>query len=421
MAPIIQVSNIGKKYRVNKAAQGQDTLRDVIGSFFSRKDKKHAAKSPENMREFWALKDVSFEMNEGEVLGIIGRNGAGKSTLLKILSRITTPTKGEAMLNGRVGSLLEVGTGFHPELTGRENVYFNGTILGLRKHEIKARFDEIVAFSGVEDFIDTPIKRYSSGMKMRLAFSVAAHLEPEIMIIDEVLAVGDIDFQNKCIGKMRDVSSSGRTIIFVSHNLMSIRQLCNRCIFLENGTLKEDSKDVAHVIGQYLQKDEQKNQFEWFNKGDLDFDEITPERLRITNKEGKPIARPISADEEVFVEIHCNVKTKSNYLSVGYAIYDHAQSLIYYSYHSDLHNGEKPEQGKIIFKSRLPANIFNDGEYTIQLIAGIMHHHALLTRENSLCQIRLKVEGNPLRSSLWIGNRHTTITPVLEWNISNEC
>lgn len=201
--------------------------------------------------DFWALSDVSFEVKPGEVIGVIGRNGAGKTTLLKILSRITYPTKGQINMQGRVGSLLEVGTGFHPELTGRENIYFNGAILGMKKREIDKRFDEIVDFSGVEKFLDTPVKRFSSGMQVRLAFSVAAYLEPEILLVDEVLAVGDVQFQQKCLGKMKDVSAGGRTVLFVSHNMDAIRNLCHRTIMLENGRLSMDG-DTESVVSRYL-------------------------------------------------------------------------------------------------------------------------------------------------------------------------
>jgi lipopolysaccharide transport system ATP-binding protein len=203
----------------------------------------------------WALKDISFNVNKGEVVGIIGSNGAGKSTLLKVLSRITSPTTGRAEVHGRISSLLEVGTGFHPELTGRENIYLNGTILGMRKKEVDQKFDEIVSFSGVEKFIDTPVKRYSSGMKIRLGFSVAAHLEPDILIIDEVLAVGDADFQKKCLSKMEDVGSRGRTVLFVSHNMSAVTRLCGRCIHIEGGRLIEDGPP-DQVVKNYLISDQ---------------------------------------------------------------------------------------------------------------------------------------------------------------------
>jgi lipopolysaccharide transport system ATP-binding protein len=199
----------------------------------------------------WALKDINFEVNQGEVLGIIGKNGAGKSTLLKILSRVTVQTAGSIKVKGRIASLLEVGTGFHPDLTGRENIFLNGAILGMTKHEIKSKLDEIIDFSGVERYIDTPVKRYSSGMYVRLAFAVAAHLEPEILIVDEVLAVGDADFQKKCLGKMKDVSGQGRTVLFVSHNMPSIRTLCDKCMYLEHGMVKKIG-ETDSIIGEYL-------------------------------------------------------------------------------------------------------------------------------------------------------------------------
>ena len=235
--PVIRVENLGKKYRINhqQGAKRYKSLRDIIagkaGSLINPKSKAQPPKS----EDFWALRDVSFDIRQGEAVGIIGRNGAGKSTLLKLLSRITEPTTGRMELEGRVSSLLEVGTGFHPELTGRENVYLNGAILGMSRLEIKSKFDEIVAFAEVEKFLDTPVKRYSSGMYMRLAFAVAAHLEPEILIVDEVLAVGDAEFQKKCLGKMEDVSHSGRTVIFVSHNIAAITTLTTKAVLLQAG------------------------------------------------------------------------------------------------------------------------------------------------------------------------------------------
>jgi lipopolysaccharide transport system ATP-binding protein len=239
----IRVSNVSKKYIIGK--QKDSSLRGSLASIFNRK----ATQGD----EFMALSDVSFDIKKGEAIGIIGKNGAGKSTLLKILSQITKPSEGRIELNGRVASLLEVGTGFHPELTGRENIYLNGTILGMTRKEVKEKFDEIVAFSGVEKFIDTPVKHYSSGMYVRLAFAVAAHLEPEILIIDEVLAVGDAEFQKKCLGKMKEVSGHGRTVIFVSHNMEAVKNLCDRAIFMEKGKLILDGDPVA-IIEQYLER-----------------------------------------------------------------------------------------------------------------------------------------------------------------------
>ncbi|HAZ10359.1 MAG TPA: ABC transporter ATP-binding protein [Candidatus Omnitrophica bacterium] len=249
--PIIETKSLSKKYRITHK-EAYFTLRDSIVNCFKSPFGIFKKKRTDSSKEdFWALKDVSFDVNPGEVVGVIGRNGAGKTTLLKILSRITYPTEGEIRLRGRVGSLLEVGTGFHPELTGRENIYFNGSILGMKKKEIDKKFDEIVDFSGVEKFIDTPVKRFSSGMQVRLAFSVAAYLEPEILLVDEVLAVGDAEFQKKCLGKMKDISKGGRTILFVSHNMSAIRNLCSRVIMLEGGKISLDS-DSETAVSKYL-------------------------------------------------------------------------------------------------------------------------------------------------------------------------
>lgn len=256
MGNIIEVKNLGKKYIIAER-QGYLALRDILTNIFKSPAKWFGGKiktalGDSNSDEFWALKDVNFEVKQGEVLGIIGRNGAGKSTLLKILSQITPPTVGEIRLKGRVGSLLEVGTGFHPELTGRENIYLNGAILGMRKKEIKEKFDEIVEFSGIDKFLDMPVKRYSSGMYIRLAFAVAAHLDPEILVVDEVLAVGDAEFQKKCLGKMEEVTQTkGRTVLFVSHNMEAIQKLCNRCVYLDKGKV-EMIGDTRTVINTYL-------------------------------------------------------------------------------------------------------------------------------------------------------------------------
>lgn len=255
----LQISNLSKRYRIGIQEERHDTLAGALLDWVKspltnyRRLRKLSKFEDGDASDdiIWALRDVSFEVEQGDVVGIIGRNGAGKSTLLKILSRITEPTSGRAVIQGRVSSLLEVGTGFHPELTGRENVYLNGTVLGMSKQEVDRKFDEIVAFSGVEKFIDTPVKRYSSGMKVRLAFSVAAHLEPEVLLVDEVLAVGDAGFQKKCLGKMEDVSGEGRTVVFVSHDMTMMDALCRRVILLKDGRLAMDG-DGEEVIRSYL-------------------------------------------------------------------------------------------------------------------------------------------------------------------------
>jgi len=262
----IRVENLGKMYRIGRAQQRHDTLRDALVAGLRAPWQRLAAaihrppggqgRPTTNDDTIWALRDVSFEVQRGEVVGIIGRNGAGKSTLLKILSRITEPTTGRAEIHGRVGSLLEVGTGFHPELTGRENIYLNGAILGMRRQEIEEKFDEIVAFAEIEKFLDTPVKRYSSGMYVRLAFAVAAHLEPEILLVDEVLAVGDTAFQRKCLGKMSGVARAGRTVLFVSHNMVAIQSLCQSVLLLQGGVMAAIGQP-SQMIDIYLDEREQ--------------------------------------------------------------------------------------------------------------------------------------------------------------------
>ena len=252
MKPIIRVENLSKRYFLNKTNKSPDTIRDSLAEIVRAPFGRLSGRPTSSTETLWALRDINLEVKPGEIVGIIGRNGAGKSTLLKILSRITEPTTGRIELYGRVGSLLEVGTGFHPELTGRENIFLNSVILGMSRKDIKKHFDEIVAFAEIEKFLDTPVKRYSSGMYVRLAFAVAAHMNPEILIVDEVLAVGDLAFQNKCLGKMEDVSLTGRTVLFVSHNMPAITRLCSRAVLLEGGSLMQEGS-TADVISTYVE------------------------------------------------------------------------------------------------------------------------------------------------------------------------
>ena len=297
--PIIQVRHLSKKYRIG-VDRTYKTLSESVVNLF-----KSPLKTIKNIRKhndiFWALKDVNFEVNRGEIIGIIGKNGAGKSTFLKILSRITYPTEGEIILRGRVGSLLEVGTGFHPELTGRENIYFNGAILGMKKQEIENKFDEIVEFSGVEKFLDTPLKRYSSGMQVRLAFSVAAHMDPEILLIDEVLAVGDTEFQKKCLGKMEGIARGGRTVLFVSHNIGAVKKLCTRGILLENGSVVKRGA-IDDVVSSYLKNNNSLSQeFKPFR-----IDALGLEIKKITlNEDAEGVVipfKPLSITLDIFAE-----------------------------------------------------------------------------------------------------------------------
>jgi lipopolysaccharide transport system ATP-binding protein len=316
--PIIQVKHLSKRYQIGMDRTYKtfcESITDTIKSPLKR------LKSFSRQEEvFWALKDINFEVFPGEVVGIIGRNGAGKTTLLKILSRITHPTEGEITLRGRVASLLEVGTGFHPELTGRENIYFNGAILGMTKQEIEDKFDEIVAFSGVKDFLDTPLKRYSSGMQVRLAFAVAAHLEPEILVVDEVLAVGDVAFQKKCLGKMKDVSESGRTVLFVSHNMDAVASLCARALLLNEGMIVKSGPTVD-VIQSYLQQAQGtvslKNHKGRMGEGNVSFTEIS-----LLNSSGQPTDTVYYLDN---LTLHITYRSRNGYVprnvDVGIGIY----------------------------------------------------------------------------------------------------
>ncbi len=340
MSTAISIRNVSKKYVIGKQKDG--SLRGTLGGMFSKKEHK--------TEEFWALNDVSFDIQQGDVVGIIGKNGAGKSTLLKILSQITKPTTGSIEINGRVASLLEVGTGFHPELTGRENVYLNGTILGMTRNEVKAKFDEIVAFSGVEKFIDTPVKHYSSGMYVRLAFAVAAHLEPEILIIDEVLAVGDAEFQKKCLGKMKDVASKGRTVLFVSHDLASVQKLCTKSILLNSGKI-EKYADTESVIKQYVS-----------------IGNSYTKRINVPNKlffvdEVNFVNGKISFnyDESISLLIGTQLSL-SNVLKVGIAIKDISQKKIFsYVFSSEMRKGSNR------FQLSIPENILMPGDYSIDV------------------------------------------------------
>jgi lipopolysaccharide transport system ATP-binding protein len=315
----IRVEGIGKLYRVGER---ETALRDVLaGAFRSRRNGRARPKD-----SIWAVRDVSFEVRQGEVVGLIGRNGAGKSTLLKLLARITRPTVGGAQLHGRIGSLLEVGTGFHPELTGRENIFLSGAILGMKKAEIRRKFDEIVAFAEVERFLDSPLKHYSSGMQMRLAFAVAAHLEPEILLVDEVLAVGDLQFQKKCLGKMQDVSRTGRTIIFVSHNMAQIRRLCQRVIWVDGGKIRIDGP-THKVVGSYESAMSRGSR----NGNETKRAESLETRFVSWEITGGNSANPHSLDHlnPLTIRIVADVRRRIPKGGHGIALYDHDQKLVW--------------------------------------------------------------------------------------------
>jgi lipopolysaccharide transport system ATP-binding protein len=316
--PVIRVEHLSKKYTVGRQQGGNASLRDTITA--SVKNFTAANKRTSAYEEFWALKDVSFEIEQGAKVGVIGRNGAGKSTLLKVLSRITEPTEGRVSIYGRVASLLEVGTGFHPELTGRENIFMNGSILGMSKVEIARKFDQIVDFAEVERFLDTPVKRYSSGMYVRLAFAVAAHLEPEVLIVDEVLAVGDATFQKKCLGKMQEVSQGGRTVLFVSHNMASIRALCPKTLFMKNGQLLLDAS-TEDAIDRYLAEDSDDGvaMVDWAEQTAPQSSEIRFSKAYVLN-DGHEYASTIDCRKDFTLALDYEVLKPIQGLRIGFAM-----------------------------------------------------------------------------------------------------
>ena len=376
--PIIVCDQISKHYKLGSSKKKglwtgadhtlSDTVKNAVGSaraFLKGERKRDQSQD----RSFWALKNVSFEIGRGEIVGIIGRNGAGKSTLLKILSRIVEPTEGTARIRGRIASLLEVGTGFHPELTGRENIYMNGAILGMRKAEIDRKFDEIVAFSEIEDFLDTPAKRYSSGMYVRLAFAVAAHLEPEILVVDEVLAVGDYAFQKKCLGKIHDVSTGdGRTILFVSHNMGVMAQLCNRGILLEKGVVQVIG-NIQEVIGQYFESGGDRTKAQSFFPAQ-------PEKpcqwvsIELLHDDGDQRSE-FSCDEPIRVRMRFQVRRPSTGIILFLSLYTAEGIQVLYS---DFRDGdvsivERLDVGMHTFEIRIPARILAPTSYMISLVA----------------------------------------------------
>ncbi|MBU2609729.1 MAG: ABC transporter ATP-binding protein [Chloroflexi bacterium] len=386
----IKVENLSKLYKIGVARH--DTLRDAVthglSSILRRTNGRQTiddkpssivhrppsivhrpSSGGEAEDTIWALKDVSFEVQRGEVVGIIGRNGAGKSTLLKILSRITEPTSGRAIINGRVGSLLEVGTGFHPELTGRENIYLNGAILGMKKAEIERKFDEIVAFAEIEKFMDTPVKRYSSGMYVRLAFAVAAHLEPEILVVDEVLAVGDAAFQKKCLGKMGDVAKEGRTVLFVSHQMGAIAQLCNKALLLGNGAVTKQG-DTQPVIDYYLGVVSSQSQ-NGFTATSESNKAMFITKAQALNSKGEAISH-FTHKEQIIIAISCKINQWVPNTVMGFFIRDHRCRKVF--------TNNNPEWANIDPKSRevhttvtIPSNFLVPGQYMFTFAISAPH------------------------------------------------
>lgn len=409
---IIEIENISKKYNL-RASQKRNTLRDVFSGVF-----KSANGSGEKGKILWALRDVSFDVAEGETVALIGNNGAGKSTLLKILSRIIKPSSGKAVLRGRVGSLLEVGTGFHQELSGRENIFLNGAVLGMRREEIEKKFDEIVAFSEIEEFLETPVKFYSSGMYMRLAFAVAAHLEPEILIVDEVLAVGDLSFQRKCLNKMRDVSEHGRTVIFVSHNMQAVTRLCSRAVWIENGQVRQDAS-ATEVVGNYLnsQTATVSERF-WQNADDAPGnDTVILRGVRVTEENGKPNST-FDIRYPVVVEITYEVLRENQILMPDLRIYNDQGICVFTSHDLDEHWRSTP-RSKGVYQSRaeIPGNFLAEGNFFVTVSATTyepLNRH-FDERDAVAFIVADSLDGNSARGD-YAGQMDGIVRPILEWN-----
>lgn len=428
----IRVENLGKQYHIGALQQNEGhysykSLRDSIASaatapFRAARALLGQKDTRQNHQDdtIWALKDVSFDVKQGEIVGVIGRNGAGKSTLLKLLSRITEPTTGRVEIHGRVGSLLEVGTGFHPELTGRDNVYLNGAILGMKNAEIAMNFDAIVAFAEVEKFIDTPVKHYSSGMYLRLAFAVAAHLQTEVLIVDEVLAVGDTAFQKKCLGKMQEVSKhESRTVIFVSHNMNAVESLCRRIVHLHQGQLVEGCDDPRTAIARYIHEGRSAiGDTEWQNTGNsLNNPWFFPTRFYVGDEFGNLLVGSVSNDSRTFIYIEGKVEEPNLALNVGYDLFDGNNQLMYRSAHTDTAEDLWPtlNPGLVRLRSPLPARTLNQGLYRLTLLISLYHREWICNPSDAAPEISLTIQGGLSDSPYWMERRPGIMAPVCAW------
>ena len=411
----IKVRNLGKCYKLGVINNGV-LFRD-IQTWLARKfgkenphakiDAKFSGKS-----DFWALSNLDFEIRKGDKVGIIGHNGAGKSTLLKILSQITTPTTGTIGINGKVASLLEVGTGFHQELTGRENIYMNGAILGMKKDEIDRKLDEIIEFSEIGKHIDTPVKRYSSGMYVRLAFAVAAHLDSNILIADEVLAVGDVAFQKKALGKMNELSTEhGRTVLFVSHNMGAIKSLCNRGMVLNHGNLQYFG-DVNTAISEYMKSNSANQQIKKFSNDYFDLLDYY-----LTDSEEKRVSRDIGNDEDIFLNIKFRYKKPDRAFCIGYAVFTDFGECMYWSYQTDAPESEwiNLDVGENTIRTQIPKHFFNEGTYRFQIICSL-HFICWFIKPGEGPEIQLTIRGGLSESPYWYKKRNDGVcAPLLEW------
>jgi lipopolysaccharide transport system ATP-binding protein len=416
MPDAIAVEGLSKRYRIGELQAAYGTLRESMTHAARRlTGKEHRA----GQEEIWALKDVSFTLEEGKALGVIGRNGAGKSTLLKVLTRITTPTAGRAEIRGRVGSLLEVGTGFHPELTGRENVFLNGAILGMKRREILAKLPEIAEFSGVEKFLDTPVKRYSSGMHVRLAFSVAAHFEPEIMLVDEVLSVGDAEFQARCLGRMEDINTTGRTVVFVSHQLQSVAQLCDRVLLMDGGQIVMDGPS-EEVVAHYLQVATGTSSSQVWSDDEAPGDHLVRLRsVRVVRENGET-ADYIDVREPVGIELAFRVLEDGPPIIPKIKVVAGAQ-IAFNAMDVDSRWHEPATPGEYVTTAWIPGNFLNEG--LVEVHAAVcsidspkLHHHVSV-HEGVSFHVQDPLEGDSSRG-IFTGQWRGVVRPLLNWTTS---
>jgi lipopolysaccharide transport system ATP-binding protein len=423
----VRVEHLSKQYRLGSMGTSYRTLRDTLVDGFSNttqalrsltsgNSQKKQLKS--SVTRFWALQDINFDVTRGQVIGIVGRNGAGKSTLLKILSRITEPTEGVAEIRGRVGSLLEVGTGFHPELTGRENIYLNGAILGMKREEIDRKFDEIVSFSEVEQFIDTPVKRYSSGMYLRLAFAVAAHLEPEILVVDEVLAVGDAEFQRKCLGKMSDVAQEGRTVLFVSHNMSAILRLTHETLVLEKGKLILRAP-TQEAVDFYLSSGFARQGERTWDDDEIPADAapFRPIALRLRDRTGH-VVDTIRSAEPAEIELEYQLSQPITGLRLGVYLTSTRGEFVFTSFDTDevdLYD-QYPSRpaGHYFSRCTLPADLLNEGRLVLGINASSFRIKRYFQDEQALV---FSVDGTGAPGTQWPEPRMGIIRPRLKWQI----
>jgi lipopolysaccharide transport system ATP-binding protein len=418
---VIKVDNLSKEYHLGTINHGTlyRDLQSWSARLLGKEDPNTQIASYGGSVQsgtFKALDHVSFEVKQGDVLGVIGRNGAGKSTLLKIISQVTAPSGGSIRIKGRIASLLEVGTGFHPELTGRENIFLNGAILGMTKREISGKFDEIVSFAEIEKFIDTPVKRYSSGMYVRLAFAVAAHLEPEILIVDEVLAVGDAHFQKKCLGKIQEVGTEGRTVLFVSHNMQAVRQLCQRGIYLSSGIVLMDD-DVNKTIDQYLLSMPTVSSTK---SSDEIIQELPPDpafhlnRISLT-QDGKPVREHILNGNPLDIEIDYNVLEPTSGLRVFFDLCDVDGNILFRSFHDEQSDGiPMTENGRYVSKVSIPANLLAPVPYDLIFHSGIYNVRMCIPDG---IRVPVIVEASGTKNKAYVSDTHRgKLAPVLMWN-----